>query len=44
MSLRIIKIITLFFVVAIYGGCGQKGELYQPDEKQTAVIGLFHIV
>jgi len=38
MNLRITKIITLLFVIAIYGGCGQKGELYLPDEKSTALI------
>jgi predicted small lipoprotein YifL len=44
MSLRLVKIITLFFVVAVYGGCGQKGELYLPGEKQTAVVVNSHIV
>lgn len=43
MSLRIIKIFTVLFAIALFGGCGQKGELYHPGEKQTALVSYLHI-
>ncbi len=44
MKLRIIKTILLLSTIAVYGGCGQKGELYLPDKKQTAIVSYDYIV
>jgi predicted small lipoprotein YifL len=38
MALRIIKIFTLLFAVMVLAGCGQKGDLYLPGEKSTALL------
>jgi hypothetical protein len=38
MNLRFIPIITLLAILVALGGCGQKGQLYLPDEKQTALF------
>jgi len=38
MSLRIIKTFIFLFVFVLLAGCGQKGELYLPGEKQAALL------
>ena len=43
MSLRMFKIFTLLFVIALIGSCGQKGALYLPGEKQTALDSYQHV-
>jgi len=44
MSLRKIKTFTFLLVFILLAGCGQKGELYLPGEKQAALVPNVYIV
>ena len=43
MSLRIIKSLILLLVFMLLGSCGQKGSLYLPGEKQSAVVSYLNV-
>ena len=37
---RVLKMLVMVAIISIISGCGQKGNLYMPNEQISKVLGL----